>query len=399
MADMHTMTPRVWYTGFFQAGFKCFFFSAAVWAVLAMLLWIPLVSGHISLPLAMDAVSWHAHAFLFGYLYAVLAGFLLTAMPNWTGRPALHGLPLAGLFALWLCGRLGFLLSQYISLWQLAALELSMPLALLAFCLHEVIKARNWRNLVVAGLIALLLLADAMYLANLFADEYAAQGVGQRLGIAAMLLMVGLIGGRIIPAFTRNWLTKRGAGKLPTAPMQGYDKLSLLVLLLSLILWVADGSQSLVAVGLLLSSVLHLGRLSRWCGLQTLAEPLLFVLHVSYCFLPLGLAAMGVSLLLPDLIDAVAAQHLAMSGVMGMITLAVMSRATLGHSGGALVASKGTVALYLSMFASVTLRFVAGYFPEHALRFYEISAVFWLAAFFGFLLVYGGRLLKSSGSS
>ncbi|WP_109316131.1 NnrS family protein [Pseudovibrio ascidiaceicola] len=381
----------------FSYGFRPFFLASAVWAIVLMLLWIPLISGHIELPVAFDPVSWHAHEFLFGYLSAVVAGFLLTAIPNWTGRMPIVGRPLIFLFSLWVIGRAAILFGAYLPAGVVAGLDVAMPLVLAIACLREIMAGKNWRNLIVLGLLGLLIAANLLFHWEAWSDGYAAQGYGMRLGISTMVLMVGLIGGRIIPSFTRNWLVKQGSKSLPASPMQTFDKISLLTLLIALLVWTALQDHWLAGAVLLIAGALHFARLARWKGQYTFKEPLVLVLHASYLFMPLGLLALGFAILEPDLLDITGAQHLLMAGVLGMMTLAVMTRATLGHTGMELKASRGTTFLYCAMATSVLLRFSAGLFPDLATRLYDASALTWILAFvvyvatFGPLLVWGKK--------
>ncbi len=268
-----------------------------------MLLWIPLISGHIALPVAFDPVSWHAHEFLFGYLNAIVAGFLLTAIPNWTGRMPIVGKPLMLLFSLWVLGRVAVLFGAYLPAGVVAVLDLAMPLMLAGACLREIMAGKNWRNLIVLALLGLLIVANLLFHWEAWSGGYAAQGYGMRLGISTMVLMVGLIGGRIIPSFTRNWLVKQGSKDLPVGPMQAFDKVCLLFLLIALLIWTALGEHWLAGALLVVAGLLHFARLARWKGLHTFAEPLVLVLHAGYLFVPVGLLMLGAAILVPDLLD------------------------------------------------------------------------------------------------
>lgn len=268
-------------------GFRPFFFGAALWAALPMVLWVPMLSGRVSLPTAFDPVSWHAQEFLFGNLGAVVAGFLLTAVPNWTGRLPLVGWPLGGPAVLWLLGRLAVALSLALPPLFVALADLVFPLVLGAVILHEIVAGKNWRNLIVLAMLAVFALANAVFHLEAARGDYAAQGYGLRLGLGAGIMMIAVICVRIVPSFTVNWLAKRGPGCLPVPPMQTFDKLSLLALLDALLAWVAAPHQAASGLALLLAGLLHLVRLARWSGDRTLAEPLVMVLHIAYAFLPL----------------------------------------------------------------------------------------------------------------
>ena len=377
-------------------GFRPFFLGAAIWAALAALMWLAMLSGALTLPTAFDPVSWHAHEFLYGYLAAVVAGFLLTAVPNWTGRLPITGWPLGGLAALWLLGRLAVAVSAGIPPLWVALADLAMPVALAAVIGREIVAGRNWRNLVVLAMLTVMTAGNALFHWQA-AHGYAAQGAGLRLGLAAALMMIAVIGGRIVPSFTRNWLVKRGSARLPVPPMQAFDRLVLLVLVAALGLWVLWPFAVATGVALLLVGALHLARLARWAGERTAAEPLVWVLHAGYAFLPLGALGMAAEILAPGTLGMAAAQHLWMAGAIGLMTLAVMTRATLGHSGHALSAGPGTVAIYGALIVSVLARVAAGLWPQAAGVLHTVSGLGWLVAFLGFALLYGPLLLRRRG--
>lgn len=373
-------------------GFRPFFFGAAVWAALSMVLWVPMLAGHVILPTAFDPVSWHAHEFLFGYLGAVVAGFLLTAVPNWTGRLPLVGWPLGGLAALWLIGRLAVMVSAGLPPLLVAVVDLAFPVVLASVILREIVAGKNWRNLIVLGMLGVFAVGNALFHWEAARGDYAAQGYGLRLGLGAGIMMIAVIGGRVVPSFTRNWLIKRGTGRLPAPPMQRFDKLALLSLLVALLVWAAAPYHTASGGLLLLAGVVHLVRLARWAGDRTMAEPLVTVLHVAYIFLPLGALALGAEILMPGGLGMAGAQHLWMSGAIGLMTLAVMTRATLGHTGQALSAGPGTLAIYAALVLAVLARVGAGLWPEHAGWLHSGSGLAWIAAFGGFAVIYG-RLL------
>ncbi|WP_417599442.1 NnrS family protein [Pararhodobacter oceanensis] len=386
--------PPLSLTAFFSLGFRPFFLLAALWAALAMLLWIGALTGVVELPTSFDPVSWHAHEFLFGYLGAVIAGFLLTAVPNWTGRPPLQGAPLAALVGAWLIGRIAVTTSLFWPAVLVAILDLIFPCALAVLVLREIIAGRNWRNLIVVGMLALLILGNLAFHIEAAEGAFAAQGYGLRLGLAAGVMMIAVIGGRIIPAFTRNWLMKRGAARLPTPPMARFDVVALLVLLLALLAWVARPDQSLTAAALILAGLLHIWRLMHWAGERTLSEPLMWVLHLAYVFVPAGALAIGIAGLTGAYSATIAAQHLWMAGALGLMTLAVMTRASLGHTGRPLVAGLGSTLSYLLILASVALRVAVWFAPDAASALHALSALFWIAGFGLFALHFAPLMLR-----
>ncbi|MBN9056043.1 MAG: NnrS family protein, partial [Rhizobiales bacterium] len=190
----------------FSYGFRPFFLAGGVWAVVAMVLWIATITGRIDLAGDYGAPNWHAHEMLFGFASAVLAGFLLTAVPNWTGRLPVSGWPLAGLFGLWCAGRLALLAADRIGVAEAAVIDgLFLPV-LLGICTREIVAGRKWKDLKILGGLLALSLANAVFHVAVIGggDDHMAI----RLGVAAYVVLVMIVGGRIVPSFTRNWLNK-----------------------------------------------------------------------------------------------------------------------------------------------------------------------------------------------
>jgi len=375
---------------FLRGGFRPFFFLGASWAVAVLGLWVLAMAGSISLPTAFDPLAWHRHEMLFGYLGAVIAGFLLTAVPNWTGRLPIAGAALAALVCLWLAARLAMLFSASTGGFLAALLDVGFLLTLAAVCGREVLVARN-RNLPVVGGVLLLALAAGADHAEAL-GLMATDGVGWRAGFALILLLVTLIGGRIIPSFTRNWLAKQGQAQgLPTQPSR-FDMLTIGATAMALAAWAAAARPAIAAPLLLAAGALQLIRLGRWKGWSTTAEPLVFILHLAYAWLPLGLLLLGLSLLDP-VQPASAALHALAAGAMASMTLAVMTRATLGHTGRDLHADGGTTAIYLLVTLGVALRVAAPWLPFDYLLMIRVSGALWGGAFLLFLALYGPMLL------
>lgn len=374
-------------------GFRPFFLGAALWALLAMVLWVPMLAGGLTLPTAFDPVSWHAHEFMFGYVSAVVGGFLLTAVPNWSGRLPVVGWPLAGLVALWLLGRVAVAFSAGWPPLAIAVLDLAGMATLWAYLAREIILGRNWKNLVVLVILSVLILGNAVFHWEAAHGAYAAAGLGLRIGLGAGIMLIVLIGGRIVPSFTRNWLVKAGVSARP-APMGTLDKLAVLITVLAIGLWVLAPTLPAAGVLLLLCAAIQSVRLWRWRGWYARREPLVWILHLAYGFIPLGALAIGLSILWPDALGGVAAQHLWMAGAIGTMTVAVMTRATLGHTGQALIANRGTVLIYAAIVGAVLARFMAGGAPDYAMGLYNLAGALWCLCFLAFALVYGPALLR-----
>ncbi|MCF6232483.1 MAG: NnrS family protein [Rhodobacteraceae bacterium] len=375
-------------TGFLSLGLKPFFLGVALFAILAIALWALSLQGLNLITPTYGMHLWHMHEMLFGYGSAVLAGFLLTAVPNWTGRKPLSGVGLGALWLVWLAGRVAMMLGA--PPLELVTLDVSFLLLVIAVVTRDIVIARNWRNWVVLGPIALIALGNATF--HVEAITNGAPDYGPRIGLGGLVFLVMLIGGRIIPAFSRNWLVAQGATRLPAA-FSRFDAVVLLLSLAALALWVLIPSGLLTGAGLGMVALLHLLRLMRWCGLATLSNPLLFVLHAAYAMIPAGLALLGVAAGLDDPALYVAALHLLGIGVIGAMTLAVMSRASLGHTGQALLADRWLQAGLTSIFLSAFVR-VLSVFSEYQPSLIVVSALLWIAGFSLFIARIGPGLIS-----
>ena len=364
-------------------GFRLFFLAAALWAALLMVLFTLMwAGGDIAAP-ALSAVDWHAHELLFGYTGAVIAGFLLTAIPNWTKRYPVSGWRLAILFSIWLAGRAAMAWSGPLGPWPTAIVELAYPLALALVIAREIIAGKNHRNLRVLLLVGLFALADALFLYEAFA--LGAADIARRGAISVIIMLIMLIGGRVVPSFTRNWLAQR---KLPSVPVpfNNTDAAIMAASALALGLWTALPDLLWTGIALIFAGLANAVRLFRWKGWLTSAEQLVLILHIAYGFIPLGLIATGLAVTFPMLVPPTAALHLLTAGAIGGMTVAMMTRVSLGHTGGVLHADTSIKAIYWSLLASVVLRFVYGYFSQTWLL--HLSAGLWILTFALFLIRY-----------
>ncbi|CAM5558529.1 short-chain dehydrogenase [Sphingobium yanoikuyae] len=374
-----------------QGAYRLLFAAGALWAVVVVTLWIGALGGRWTLPTAMDPLAWHQHEMLFGYLSAIIAGFLSAAIPNWTGRPTVTGWRVAALVGLWLAARLAILFSAAVPPLAGAALDVGFLLLLLVYAAREIFASGN-RNKPI--LVVLFLFATACAL-----DHAAAMGaiadpaLGMRMGFALVLILISLIGGRIIPAFTRNWLLqqKRGEG-LPVMPNR-FDMAVIAATALALAAWAAAPTSSLAGGLLLLAGALQLVRLARWAGLKARRSPLVFILHISYAWLPVGLLLLGWAILHPAFPPS-SAMHALGAGAMAAMTLAVMTRATRGHTGRPLEADQATVAIYILVHLGALLRVTAPFLPFDYMGAIALAGGLWGAAFLLFLIVYGPMALQ-----
>jgi uncharacterized protein involved in response to NO len=343
-----------------------------------------------ALPSRFDPLTWHIHEMLFGFVMAAVAGFLLTAIPNWTGRLPVRGWPLAVLVGLWLLGRVACLVSALVPGWIAIVVDLSFPVALVVVVAREIIAGGSWRNLPMVA--PVMVLGIANLLMHLESEGVALPaGLGWRLGIAAVIVLISVVAGRIVPSFTRNWLATRKYSNLPAA--HGFvDRVALGTLHTGLIGWAFLPAFRPIGLLLLLGAALNLWRLLRWRGGATVAEPLLLILHIGYAWLVLGAALLGLAVL-DDGLPISAAIHALTAGAIGTMILAVMTRVTRGHTGRDLAADRFTSVIYIFVtFAAIT-RVTAAFCAEWIMPLLVVSAGCWIAAFGGFVLCYWPMLL------
>jgi len=369
-------------------GFRPFFFAAGLWAALGILFWLPLYTGALSFRSGFSPLDWHIHEMLYGYVAAAVAGFLLTAIPNWTGRLPVSGWPLGLLALLWFAGRVAILTSGEIGGIVAAVVDVGFLATLAAVAAREIVAGKNWRNLRVLIVLGVLILGNVVFHAEVLSTGAADYGI--RIAIAAVILLIALIGGRIVPSFTNNWLTRNNPGRLPV-PFARFDAAALAVSALALAAWIAAPAHALTGALFVAAGLMQAVRLARWAGDRTLADRLVLVLHVGYAFVPLGFLLIGASVFLDD-VPASAGMHAWTAGAIGLMTLAVMTRATLGHTGQPLQAGPATQAIYGMVLAAALMRIVAAFMGSIVLI--EYAGFFWIAAFVLFVLLYGPLLAR-----
>jgi uncharacterized protein involved in response to NO len=370
-------------------GFRPFFLLGAIFAALAVPLWLAAYTGALALPSPLPASLWHGHEMLFGYAAAVLAGFLLTATPSWSGRPPVSGIGLGVLALIWLAGRAASSAGGVFPA-VAAAVDLAF-LPALAIAITPALQAAPQRNRVFLPLLGVLLLADlGVHLDAL--DLLPGLGaIALRVALDLLALLIALIGGRVVPAFTGNALAARGEAE-PLRTFSVRDRLAIGALVLMLLADLLGFTRAAGAIALA-AALLNAWRLHGWGGSRTLREPILWVLHLGYLWLAIGLAWKGWVDLSGFLPPADALHGLAI-GAVGTMTLAIMSRATLGHTGRPLHAPPPVVAAYLLVGAAAIARLAAPVATAHAVSLLVISGALWSLAFAGFVFSLGPALVQ-----
>ncbi|MBL8674756.1 MAG: NnrS family protein [Rhodospirillales bacterium] len=373
----------------FAYGFRPFFLAAAIHAAVSILVWLAMLRGWLPPPSGVVATLWHAHEMVFGPLAAAMAGFLLTTVPNWTGEARLHGPRLMALFAVWLAGRAAFAWIGALPPALTAAVDLAFFPALCLAIAPALLRRSRRRN----G--AFVLMPVAMFAANAcwHADAMGlidAAATASRLAIDVVLIVVTVIAGRIVPAFTQSGL--RMAGRAITIrPSTALDRLAVAATALILVVdaMPLDG-RAAVAI-LAAACAVHAIRLARWQGHATLGVPLVWSLHLGYAWLVAGLALRAAAAhgAVPDLMGV----HALTAGAMGTLILAVMTRASLGHTGRPLRAGAAETAAYLLVAIGAALRVASGWPSPAAPALLTAGGVLWALAFAVFAARYAPILI------
>ena len=368
-------------------GFRPFFLFGAIYAGAMIPIWLAVFEGELEIPTLFLPRDWHVHEMLFGYVAAVVGGFLLTAVPNWTGRLPLQGTPLAVLVSSWFAGRIAVCISAWTG-WAVAcAVDVAFLTLLAAAAAREIVAGQKWSNVPVVAIVSLLGLSNATF--HLEAHFNGIAEYSTRSGIALVIALISLIGGRIVPSFTRNWLARQQPGQLPV-PFGRFDSMAIAAGAIALALWIVVPSGTFTSSALIVAGCFHLVRLTRWAGFRTAPDRLVLILHLAYAFVPLGFILTGLAAV--NILPTSAGIHAWTGGAIGTMTLAVMTRATLGHTGHALKASIVTQSLYAAVILAALLRICASVETAHVQILLAMAGASWTFAFVGFAATYGRAL-------
>jgi uncharacterized protein involved in response to NO len=365
-------------------GFRPFFGLAAAYAVVIVPLWLAIIGGVASPSAYLDPLSWHAHEMIFGFTVAVIAGFLLTAVGNWTQRETLVGAPLLGLAGVWVAGRMAMLFASRLPSGVAAVADLAfLPLLILTLA-RPLVATKNRRNFVMLGVLAALFVANlAVHLEALRVLPVGSARRGCSVAVDVVVLVILLIAGRVFPMFTRNAsgvTAIRSNHFLDIATVGG---MAVLVVVDALTTDPRIPSALAGVVGLLAAA-----RTVHWGAQHSLREPLLWILHAGYAWLVIGLVMRAVAVGVPAMPGSLATHALTV-GAIGSLTLGMMARVSLGHTGRVLVAAPpmrwAFIAITLAAFSRVVVPIVA---PSQYLISLFVAGALWSLAFMTFLAVY-----------
>lgn len=383
----HEAAPSI---ALFRHGFRPFFLLAGVWAVAAMLVWVAALHGTALPDGPLPIARWHAHEMIAGFIGAAISGFVLTAVPNWTGRRGYAGAPLVLLVVLYVAARLVLLPGSPVPAEVAAPIALAPLPALLLTVLPALVKAGAPRLYGPPALILVFWAGDVLMLAEAAGWTTDTFAMGQLLSLNVALALVGLIGGRIVPSFTLNAL--RRAGRAPDSPPYPWiDRAAMISLGAVVLCDLAAPNSAAAGVVAALAAAATFARLARWHGVATLGQPILWVLHLAYLLMPASLAVKAV-FLLTDALWAATWLHLQAAGAIALMIMAVMTRATLGHTGRDLVAPPLAVVAYVLIpLAALARAFGAEVMPYTAAL--AVAGTAWVAAFAAYLAAFAPMLV------
>ncbi len=376
----------------FAYGFRPFFLAAGWYALLAVGAWLLLYRAGAAPFGSLPAFLWHAHEMLFGFVAAAIAGFMLTAVPSWTGSRGYAGRPLIILFCAWLAGRIAIAAAGMLPLPLVAVAELAFLPALAITLAPALFRSTN-RNRPLLFVIFALWATDAAFVYALAEGDVLLASRAVRIALDIVLLLVTVIGGRIVPAFTAGGLRKRGvAAQVRTFPV--VERLAIggmvAVILFDLLL-PAHWATAVVA---LLAALAHVARMTGWQTVRTFPEPIVWILHAAYAWLPVGLF-LKAAWMLTGAAWAVHWPHALGAGAAATMILAVMTRATLGHTGRPLVAPKPIAWAYGLLVAAAAVRALGpAVLPLDYTHVVVCAGLLWIAAFALYAWVYTPILLR-----
>ena len=371
----------------FNLGFRPFFLLAALSAAILMGIWVLSYSNIIQLGSYYGFIDWHSHEMLFGYAAAVIAGFLLTAVRNWTNVDTITKTPLALLAGIWLLARiLPFTSTPGI---VIALVDVSFFFFLTLAVAQPILKAKQWHNLIMIAIISLFMVADILVQSQHLGLMAAGVAKGNLLALYTVLLIIQVLTGRVMPFFTRVVVP---GTKVVERPLLEKVLLTVLVLLALADVFALKGLIISLLAGILL--VAHVMRVSPWFSKPVLDTPILWVLYAGYLWLLIGFAMkvmVGLDLVANNLVI-----HAWTVGMIGITTYGMMARVSLGHTAREMKPSKLAVAGFYLLFAAAVIRVIFPLFSMiHYVLWIEISAVLWIVAFILFAIVYTPVLTQS----
>lgn len=387
MTEIMNENPAYQGPAFWSYGFRPFFLSAGLFAGVAIPIWILMITGTDRVEFHYAPRDWHVHEMIFGFLASVITGFVLTAMPNWTDRPPLSGWPLMLLWILWFAGRVAGTVLWFTPVAS-ALIDGAFLVIVAGVVWREIFTAKAWDRLPIAVLISLYASANLLF-HGLFLN-HAATDLAERMALVLIMVLLALIGGKVTPGFTEDFLEQQGLPPRP-APFSRFDGFSIIALGLAGMAWMMNVGPLITGSAFVAAGLIHLIRLSRWYGWLTWREPLVLILHLGYGWLALSFLILGGDKLGVGL-HGEEAIHALTTGAVGVMTLAVMTRASLGHTGRTKHAGPLTVLIFVLVNLGALLRVFGQSLTPSGDGILVLAAACWSGAYLLFVVGYGPML-------
>lgn len=378
------------WSAFFDFAFRPFFLIGALFSVFSLIIWNGALSGDITLNVHGGILWWHMHEMLFGFVAAVIVGFLLTAVQNWTNVRSLNGKGLALFVGIWLVARIAMFLPMQLPSWLIVVLDiLFLPLAAIALA-YPIIKVKLWRNLMFIPILLIMAVCNGLMHYSIIAQEPLLISKAATAMVLLVTLVMCIMGGRVFPMFTANgtrtprvnalpWLEKTAVGSVIIAVIVGANIIEL--------------PRVLVASIFIISGALHAFRVFRWKFSVTLKTPLVWSLHLSYWALALGLILFGLSHV-SSWVSISQAIHALTVGAMGTMILSMISRVSLGHTGRMIVVGKTMTFAFIAIILAFIVRVFGSYILSDYSFVISLSVLLWVIAYGCFIKLYLPILTK-----
>lgn len=367
--------------------FRPFFLLTGIYGAVVVLAWVGFLFADWPLHLGWSPLHWHGHEMIYGLVPAATAGFILTAVTNWTGAPPLRERGLMLLVLLWLAGRTAFWLAAWLPQWLIALIDLAFLPVLTAYFAKVLLTHGNRRNLILVAVLLLLFLGNVLMHIGFVSGATDLIRAGQLLGLNLITLMMVIIAGRITPLFTINWFKNNGGNPDWVTRSAWTDRLAMISVAVLLIADALNFPALFIGSSALIAGVINAVRLVQWSGWCAAREPLLWILHLAYLWIVVALFLRGASVFSPVVADSLW-QHALGVGAMGSLILGVMTRVALGHTGRPLILPRFGWIIYGAITLAALVRVSAAAEMINYRLGVTLAALSWVLAFALFALLY-----------
>lgn len=367
--------------------FRPFFLLTGIYGALVIVAWVGFLFADLPLELGWSPLHWHSHEMIYGLVPAATAGFILTAVTNWTGAPPLRDQGLMLLVLLWVAGRLAFWLATWLPQWLIAALDLAFLPVLAVYFAKVLLLHNNRRNLILVAVLFLLFIGNLLMHIGFINGTTQLIRAGQLLGLNLIALMMVIIAGRITPLFTINWFKNNNGNPDWVIRSPWTDRLAMISVALLVIADVINLSALVIGSLALFAGLINAVRLAQWSGWRAANEPLLWILHLAYLWIVAALLLRGASVFSSVVTDSLW-QHALGAGAMGSLILGVMTRVALGHTGRPLKLPRFGWIIYVAISIAAVVRLAAAANLLDYRLGITLAAISWILAYALFTLIY-----------